>query len=256
MTPSAPIALLSAVLPSSRSVQVGATATAFAIIINSGSDTATGCRFTMATQIPATFTYQTTDPVTNAVTGNADGPVTIPAGQRQSFVIALTPSAPIPPTEVQFGFACANSAPVAISPGVNTLVFSASATPVPDIIALAATLSHDGIVTVPLNGTGVFVVATVNLGAGGTIFAATDTGPATLPLGISMCQTDGDGRCMSPVESSGSTVSSANASSTFGLFVSATGAIPFDPAANRIFVRFRDASGVLRGSTSVAIRTD
>jgi hypothetical protein len=42
---------------------------------------------------------------------------------------------------------------------------------------------------------------------------------------------------------------------TFGIFVQGTGAIPSDPAANRIFVRFKDAGGVTRGSTSVAVRT-
>ena len=31
--------------------------------------------------------------------------------------------------------------------------------------------------------------------------------------------------------------------------------MPFDPAANRIFVRFKDAGNVTRGSTSVALRT-
>jgi hypothetical protein len=47
----------------------------------------------------------------------------------------------------------------------------------------------------------------------------------------------------------------ANATSTFGIFVQATGNVPFDPAVNRIFVRFKDGGAVTRGSTSVAVRT-
>jgi hypothetical protein len=42
---------------------------------------------------------------------------------------------------------------------------------------------------------------------------------------------------------------------TFAIFVSATGLVAFDPAVNRIFVRFKDAGAVTRGSTSVAVRT-
>jgi protein involved in polysaccharide export with SLBB domain len=42
---------------------------------------------------------------------------------------------------------------------------------------------------------------------------------------------------------------------TFAVFVNASGAVPFDPAANRIFVRFKDAGGVTRGATSVAVKT-
>jgi hypothetical protein len=42
--------------------------------------------------------------------------------------------------------------------------------------------------------------------------------------------------------------------STFAFFVQGSAMIPFDPASNRILVRFKDAGGVTRGVTSVALR--
>jgi hypothetical protein len=42
---------------------------------------------------------------------------------------------------------------------------------------------------------------------------------------------------------------------TFGIFVSGSGTVPFDPANNRVFVRFVDSGGAPRGATSVAVRT-
>lgn len=47
----------------------------------------------------------------------------------------------------------------------------------------------------------------------------------------------------------------ANATPTFGIFITGSGAISFAPATNRIFVRFQDAGGITRGATSVAVRT-
>jgi len=83
--------LAAAVLPTSRSVQTGDTATLFATIINAGSETATGCRIEQPTGMAANFSYQTTNPLTNESTGQANAEVSIPAGGSQSFVVAMTP---------------------------------------------------------------------------------------------------------------------------------------------------------------------
>jgi hypothetical protein len=249
--------LAAAVLPLSRSIQIGSTATAFATIINAGADTTFGCGISAITSIPASFVFQTTHPATNQVTGNPNTPVDIPPGAAQSFVFAFTPTATIAPTEVQLNFDCANSSTVPTLSGINTLLFSAALTPVPDIVALAATLINDGIVNVPgATGTGAFAVATVNVGATGTITASADTGSAVLPVSINLCETNpATGQCISSIGPSVTTQINANATPTFGIFVQGNGDVPFDPAANRIFVRFEDGGGVTRGSTSVAIRT-
>jgi hypothetical protein len=252
-----PPTVVSAILPGSRSVQVGTAATAFATIINLGPGTASACGIAPLTNLPASFGYQLTDPATNAVIGSPNTTVDIAPGVAQSFVFALIPTAPIAPTDVQFGFDCTNTSPASIISGLNTLLLSASATPVPDIVALAATLNNDGIVNIPsANGTGVFATATVNLGAAATIIVSADTGGASLPVNISICQTDPVmGGCISALGSSVTTLINPNATPTFGIFVQGTGNVPFDPAGNRIFVRFKDGGGVTRGLTSVAVRT-
>lgn len=77
--------IAAAVLPSSRSVQVGTFATAFATIINVGSVTATRCGISLVTAIPATFSFQTTNPLTNQAIGFPNMPVDIPPGAAQSL---------------------------------------------------------------------------------------------------------------------------------------------------------------------------
>jgi len=205
----------------------------------------------------ATFAYQTTNSATNQLTGIPNTPVDIAAGASQSFVFAFTPTASIAPTDVVLSFDCTNTSPALSNSGLNTLLLSASTTPVPDVVALAASLTNDGIVN--LAGTGVFAVAAVNVGAGGTITVSADTGSAALPVSIALCQTNPmTGKCVNPTVPTTSpvvTTINTNATPTFGIFVMPTGPVPFDPALNRIFVRFKDAGGVTRGSTSVAVKT-
>jgi CSLREA domain-containing protein len=217
--------VVAAVLPSSRSVQVNTPAAVFATVINTGQAIAASCSISPLTGVPASFIYQTTDPATNQVTGFPNTPADIAAGATQSFVFAITPTAPIAPTDVQFSFDCSDTDPAPISVGLNTLLLSASDTPVPDIVALAVTLSNDGIVNVSgTNGAGAFAVATVNLGATETITASADTGSASLPVIISLCQTNPPtGQCISTIGPSVTTTINANTTPTFGIFVQGNG---------------------------------
>jgi hypothetical protein len=168
-------------------------------------------------------------------------------------LISFTPAGPFGPADVALNFACSNAAAAPVISGVNTLLLSASPTPVSDIVALAATISNDGIVNIPgASGTGAFSVATVNVGASGLITVSADTGGVPLPVSVSVCQTN-VGPC---VPTAAVTLQiNANATPTFSIFVNGMGTVPFSPGVNRIFVRFRDAGGATRGSTSVAVRT-
>jgi hypothetical protein len=258
--------LVAAVLPASRSVAAGTPATAFATIINTGTSTATGCQITPGDatlnyeqigSLFASFAFQTTNPATNAVTGTINTPVDIPANAAQSFVVAFTPPDVIPPSDVALNFFCDNAIAAPVVPGVNTLLLSASTTPAPDIVALAAS-ADPGIVDIPgANGTGVFAVATVNVGASSAITLTADTGGVSLPVSILLCQTNPQtSACLPPgPAASVTTVINAGGTPTFGVFVTGTGVVPFDPANNRIFFRAKDAGGVTRGSTSEAVRT-
>jgi streptogramin lyase len=256
----APTSLVAAVLPSSRSLQVGGTpGTVFATVINSGAINATGCAIVPVTTVAAGFSYQTTDPATNAPTGTPNTPVDIAAGAAQTFVLSFTPNAAFVPINALFGIACSNIAAGGAAPatGVDTLLISASVTPVPDIVALAATPSHDGIVDLPgSSGADAFSIATVNLGAGGAITASVNTGTAQLPISLSICATNpSSGQCLAAPAASVTTTIAGDATPTFAVFVGGAGTVPFDPAGNRIFVSFADAGGAIRGSTSVAVRT-
>jgi len=249
--------LAAAVLPASRSVQVDAAATAFATIINAGPSTATACGLAGRTLVSGSFLYQTTDPATNLPTGNPNTPVDIPAGGLQTYVFAFTPSAPVAPTEVGLAFDCTSTAPAAVIAGVNTLLLSASSSPGPDVIALAATLSGDGIVNVPgATGTGLFAVGTSNVGATGTITVSADTGGVTLPLTLTVCETNtATGACLVPPTPTVTVAYVGPSNRSFAVFAQGNGIVPFSPGVNRVFVRFRDGGGQTRGATSVAVRT-
>jgi hypothetical protein len=245
---------VASVLPGSRAVALGGSATAFATMINTGSVPLSACSIAAANPVAASFLYQTTDPVTNALTGTPDTAVDLAAGASQSFLIAFTPTQAINATEISFDFSCNGAGRARVIPGVNTFILSASATPVPDVIALAASSPAGQVV---LASAGAFAVATANVGAAGTLEVSVDTGSAVLPVTLSICQTDpGTGGCINPAVPTTGPLSlniGAGETPTFAVFISADVPITFDPAVNRVFFRMRNPSGEVVALTSVAV---
>jgi len=255
--------LLSAILPSSRSVQIGHAATFFMTLLNTGTTTETNCMVedfqpTNATDTEPneTLTWQTTDPATNKATGTAFQPFTIAPGASQSLIVSttVTQAASLP---LALPSVCDNADPPALILGVNSLFMTVDNNPVPDVIALTATSAGNGIVSAPTGGGGAFAVATINIGTAGSIVASADTGSVILPVTLTLCETNpGNGQCKSPPASTATHNYATNDTPTFSVFAFPTGAIGLNPATSRIFVRFKDASGgTLRGSTSVAIES-
>jgi hypothetical protein len=264
-TGTTPISAAASILPGTRSAQAGATATVFASFENTGSATLKGCSINIALPNSAlsnfvSMTYQTTDPLTNALTGTPNTPVDIDGGNTvQTFLLAFSANGAFETGAFTPNFSCAGTTAVLAIPGVNTVDLQFSSTPTPDIIALAATASPDGIVNVPVGGTAAFAVASANLGAAGTIIVSADTNGISLPVSLNICQTTAAAACMQPPAPTVTLSDASGATPTFSVFVNASSAIPLDPATSRIFVHF--CSGVslcgvnsLYGLTSVAVQ--
>ncbi|MGB8843182.1 MAG: NHL repeat-containing protein [Aliidongia sp.] len=262
-----PPVIEAAVLPGSRSVEVGTTPTLFATMINTGPIALEGCQITLSAAASTvlsggSLSYQTTDSATNSLTGAPNQPVTISGNNgSQSFLVSFPDPIAVSAVELPLGFNCGtvnvlNAA--AIVSGVDTVDLTISTTPVPDIIALAVTATNNGIIELPNGGTAAFAVASLNAGATATLSVSVDTGAANLPLIATICETNpATGQCLAAPAASLSLNYANGETPTFSVFLqSSGGAITFAPATSRVFVRFKDADGRLHGSTSVAIETE
>ncbi len=245
--------LASAVLPASRSAQVGEVVTAFVTVLNTEANLDSfGCRMALKGDIPATFDYHQTDPVTNAAVGDQNVPADIAAAGSQTFVIGLTPSAPFDPTDVELIYDCANSTPTRSLVGVNTLSLSASIDPVADVVALITTTD----LAIPIGGSASAAVAVANVGSSAEITVRLDTAGVALPLEMLVCPTNpSTGECLETSSEQTGLTLTANATASFMVTLNASDYIDFNPANNRVFVRFVDENGVLRGATSLSVRT-
>lgn len=253
---------VAAVLPYARAVTLNQPATAFAVMLNTSGQPVSNCVPAISNPNVAagtTFTYQTTNSA-NQLVGSGNTPSgTIPINGQQNFVFGITPTSPLNQAEIGISIACPGLQQSGVVNGVNSFILSAQLTPLPDLVAIAATPTNDGIINVPgVSGqSAAFAVAAVNIGATGTIVATAERGPLTPPVTLLVCRTDSAGQCR-PGEGPAVNVSSTVANgetALYAIFLQNSGAIPFDPANNRVFLRLRNTNGVTVGATNVAVRT-
>ena len=252
------LSVRSALLPYSRTVASGTAATAFVSVVNPAStgSVAEGCG--LQVHGASGFTFQRTDPATNAVSGAPGDLADIPPGGVQTFVISLVQSGTVAAGDVRIDTSCRNRASAPAVNGLNTLLFTSTALSLPDIIALAATVSNNGIVELPASGgASAFSVATANLGTVGSVIVSIEPGADAPDFDLlEICRTNAvTGQCESPRSASFSQLFNANETMTFAAFVRSAASVGNAPATNRVFVHFRTPGGQPVGATSVAVRS-
>ena len=264
--------LNAATLPNSRAVTVNSPATIFASVINSGDATATNCRVALGVNAAPSLSvsYSPADGA-GIINGPADIPVSINAGATQQFLIAVRASAPFNGS-VPLTYVCDNGQAISAT-GLNDLALQVSAVGTPDVIAIAATLTSDGIMQTNSNGRGIMSMAAVNIGSAGTVppgpsmpsaNEATITVRATITnftdagnqYVTTVCPSNASAVCTSPFANSfQAQIGDSPVFFNVALQHPTDIGIPFFPGELRLRVEFRDQSNNLVGATSVAPRS-
>lgn len=251
--------VLSAVSPNARAVQVGGTASVYGLFLNTGDAIAQDCDITLNGDFSGTYEVSATDYTTNEVSiYGAAWRWDVYPGDYGTYVISITPDAVHDSVEIAPVFQCANTDPAPVFSGVNTFTFSASNTPMPDIIASALTYQANGIMDIPgIGNAGFFVVATTNMGAAGDVVVSGQALGAAISsiMDIQVCETDpGTSACLASPATEVTVNYAQNEVKTFALFATASDTFPFDPGNSRVFARFAKPGGMLLGSASIAPR--
>jgi hypothetical protein len=216
----------------------------------------------------ATYSIQAALPVFNPVAGSYASAQTVTITDATSgAVIYYTTNGTTPTTaSTKYTGAISVSATetlkaIAVATGdTNSAVASAAYTIGYPIATVVATPSGTDTLTIPVGGSGAFVVATENESSQSfsSVTVKTTTGPnPSLPVQVTVCETNpSSGQCMA---APGATVTvapfAAGATPTFSVFVTATAAIASSPN-NEVVVVFTDGGGTIVGSASALIVTN
>ncbi|PIW31934.1 MAG: hypothetical protein COW29_00365 [Rhodobacterales bacterium CG15_BIG_FIL_POST_REV_8_21_14_020_59_13] len=260
-------------LPSSRSVGIGETATVFGTALSTVPQS--DCELVLGEGAPgATLSWRLLDE-NNQITNdnqNAHFPLTgassaNPGGVPQNLLVAITSPAALNNADVDIFTRCANTAPNPafdyyrnpLFPGVNTLLLNVSAVPVPDILVIGQSLTADGYVRIPAAGARrPAAIAAVNIGAAGSVTVSANTGNFSLPVSINLCETDSNGICTSARAETLEVNFGTNQVRTFNVFVQSDGehGVADLPGLARVYFEFGIPAPASDIANAVSLDTD
>jgi hypothetical protein len=145
----------------------------------------------------------------------------------------------------------------ALSP-VTVAGFGPAISPVPIILPILSltTSSYDGTLNLGFAGTAYLTVSVFNSGGTAAATVSANTGSTSLPLSLTVCQTNPlTGSCL-PTSSPTASINInllSNTVSTFTVIATESSPIQLIPGTNRINVQITDTSGKVIGSTGVDV---
>ena len=248
-----PDALLTATLPTFRNAVVGQPISVFAALANRFSTPLIGCRPILLDGTPVAFSWQATDPGTNAPVGDLGAALDIQGFGLQTLVLNFTPQAPFAAQPLDLRFDCGNTTPADAVPALNQIELAASTAQAPDLLSAASTLETPGVVQ--LRGaerTGVFTLASLNNGAAASSIVVV---PFATVSGVTLtiCESNpATAECLEPPAEAVTRSYDADQVRTYTLFVQSDRSIRPDFSTKRVLIEFRENESV-RGRTSVAL---
>lgn len=248
--------LFASIAPEARTgIAGGQPVTYFASAINAGSEELTNCRPSPDGFPEANFSYQTVD-AANQLTGTSNTPVTIAAGATQGFLLVYFPPAAGWQGLVSARIQC-DQRNSGYSPYLSGTLVVPTNGELPDIIAISATPSGDGVIRMNrAGGRGAMAVAAVNIGAPGNVrVRALDAQYMAGMAEFTVCETNASAQCLSAPVPELIVNFARDQVRTFAVFAQGQdqGGVPFYPDILRVRLQLIDVgSGFTVGNTSAA----
>jgi len=243
------------VQPQARSILAGQVAAFQVDVRNTGQETAIGCVLTPDMPMAAVWNFRLM--VNGSPIGPLDAAFDLAPGEAATYQLTIRPTRKYVAygIEIPLRIVCNNAQGPAATTGFNMLTLSFNSTATVDIVPEMTTPLPNGVLV--LNGPGGIAKLDFtgrNLGAAGNLLARVRSS-TPLPLKLRICRLTNANTCLILPAPSIPTSYVAGESKKFRVNAQALGDIPLNVVNNRILIEFVDLLGIVRGATSVAVRT-